>query len=637
MKFIKLLVFGTAAMIFINCSPESNEGSSGATAQSFTANTQTFTKTALEQNTRQVNWSKGDVISVFSDKGNNQRFTLSTTSNGGKTGIFKGNGYASDTYHALYPYASDNKINDGVITVSLNVGQKAVENGFDSKSNIAVAVSKSETLDFKNITSLLSLTVGNNNVRSIKLRSKTSGEYLAGKADVAFSNSEPVVTITDGSQTMTLTGSFKKDSKYNFSVYPGEYSALEIIYVTSAGDSDPYPINNTISLDMNAEYDLGTITIEEKEPVLGGEGDNSEWAAVADSCVYVLIENFMNKNKGTFWGSPNNIDNNTGNLYWQQAHAIDVVIYAYERIKNSNPTLAATYKSYIEKWYANDANNYNNSKDNEGNYGGFFNAYTDDMAWICLTLLHMTEATGNDLYADTAKDVFDKYMWPRAITDDKGTGLPWTNIADKQGRNSCTNAPACLTAAKLYRKYGQSGHLEKAKTLYNYLTANNLKDDGRVEEPPLTYTQGTFGEACRQLYHITNEQKYMDMAEKVIVYAMTNGRCTNNQILRGEGQDNNQSLFKAVLIPYAVNLVLDSAASNNARETIKTRLIMNGNALRGTLDHNQWPQMYANYYWGTTYVYKNTDEYHIRMGAQASGASLMENLVRMDLALQTNQ
>lgn len=634
MKFQKLLALGTATLMFINCSPESNEGSSGVIAQTFTANTQTFTNTTLQQNPRQVSWSKGDVISVFSDKGINQRFTLSTTSNDGRTGVFKGNGHPSDTYHALYPYASDNKIKDGVFSVSLKGTQTAVADGFDSKANIAVAVSKSETLDFKNITSLISLTVGNNNVRGIKLRSKTRNEYLTGNASIAFSNSDPILTMIDGSMTATMTGVIRKDSKYSFSVYPGEYSTLEVVYEFKTGASESYSINEVLNLEMNSEYDLGTITLEEPEvsPVPGG---NSEWAAVADSCVYVLIENFMNKNKGTFWGSPQNIKQNSGNLYWQQAHAIDVIIYAYERIQVSNPTLAATYKSYIEKWYQNDANNYNNSKDNEGNYGGFFNAYTDDMAWICLTLMHMTEATGDDIYADTAKDVFDKYMWPRAITDSKGTGLPWTNIADKQGRNSCTNAPACLTAAKLYRKYGQAIHLERAKTLYNYLTANNLKEDGRVEEPPLTYTQGTFGEACRQLYHITNEKKYMDMAEKVIVYAMTNGRCTKNNILRGEGQDNNQSLFKAVLIPYAVNLVLDTAASSSARETVKTRLLMNGNALRGTLDHSKYPQMYANYYWGETYVFDGSN--YLMMGAQASGASLMENLVRMDLALQTNQ
>ena len=53
---------------------------------------------------------------------------------------------------------------------------------------------------------------------------------------------------------------------------------------------------------------------------------------------------------------------------------------------------------------------------------------------------------------------------------------------------------------------------------------NSYNADGRVEEPPLTYTQGTFGEACRQLYHITQESKYMDKAKQVINYAATSDR-----------------------------------------------------------------------------------------------------------------
>ena len=50
-----------------------------------------------------------------------------------------------------------------------------------------------------------------------------------------------------------------------------------------------------------------------------------------------------------------------------------------------------------------------------------------------------------------------------------------------------------------YRKFGGENYLEDAKMLYKYIVGSLLKSDGRVEEPPLTYTQGTFGEACRQL------------------------------------------------------------------------------------------------------------------------------------------
>ena len=70
-----------------------------------------------------------------------------------------------------------------------------------------------------------------------------------------------------------------------------------------------------------------------------------KWANLADSCTTVLINQFMNKPKGTFWASPANESNNSGNIYWQQAHAMDVVIYSYQRIKDKNPNLADTYEN----------------------------------------------------------------------------------------------------------------------------------------------------------------------------------------------------------------------------------------------------------------------------------------------------
>ena len=76
-----------------------------------------------------------------------------------------------------------------------------------------------------------------------------------------------------------------------------------------------------------------------------------DWSATADSCTYVLIEQFMNKEKGTFWKSPKDVSGGSYNIYWQQAHAMDVVIYSYERIKDKNPALAATYKNYFKSFY----------------------------------------------------------------------------------------------------------------------------------------------------------------------------------------------------------------------------------------------------------------------------------------------
>lgn len=622
MKKILTLILSLAAVCASCSKPEGGDDKpspSGIQQLTFTAYAEPFTRTGLQGNS--VLWAKGDLISVFSN-GKNQRFALKGTASDGTSGTFEGNGYADEVYYAVSPYAAGNSIRNGVLGLDLKESQSAVADGFDPKSHLSVAASGNNELRFSNLTSLVSLTVGNDGVRSIRLRAK-DGSSLAGNAEVTFSGSGHTMKISGGKQVVRLSGNINKGSRYHFCVYPGNYSSLEVVYEFEGAEA-VCPVESPVSLKRNEIYDLGTIRTEEPEPV-------SQWAALADSCNFVLIENFMNKNKGTFWGSPQNVLQNSGNLYWQQAHAIDVVVYAYERHKDSNASVASTYLSYIRKWYDNDANNYNNSKDNEGEYGGFFNAYTDDMCWICLTLIHMTEATGDEKYAETAMQVFDRYIMPRAITDDKGTGLPWTNISDKQGKNACTNAPGCLVAAKLYRKYGKTLHLENARTLYTHVATNILKADGRVEEPPLTYTQGTFGEACRQLYHITGEKSYMDTAGKVILYGLTSSRCTNTStgVLRSEGKDNNQSLFKSVLIPYAVNYVLDPESDYETREAVKDRLLFNAETLRKNLDHSKYPQMYVNYYWGSVFA----DEV-ASMGAQASGASLIENVTRMDMNIK---
>lgn len=349
------------------------------------------------------------------------------------------------------------------------------------------------------------------------------------------------------------------------------------------------------------------------------------WANLADSCTTVLIEQFMNKPKGTFWATPANVSQNSSNIYWQQAHTMDVVIYSYQRIKDKDPELADTYKKYFKLWYDNKANNYDKGVAKYGTTG-FGNRFTDDMCWICLTLIRLSEATGDNTYINMAKTLYDSQIVTRAWKDEKGKGLPWKD--DDRTRNACTNSPGCLIAAKLYLKFNDAKYLADAKTLYTYVKANIWKSDFRIGEPPLTYTQGTFGEACRQLYHITQEQSYLTDAEQVINYAFTNTRCTTNGLLRDEGKDMNQSIFKAVLIPYAVNLVLDDAVSATVRETLTTKLWENAKALRKNLDKAEWPRMYCNYYWGSTF-----DSSQIAsMGAQASGASLMEGVARLEAA-----
>ncbi|MBR6169533.1 MAG: alpha-1,6-mannanase [Bacteroidaceae bacterium] len=357
----------------------------------------------------------------------------------------------------------------------------------------------------------------------------------------------------------------------------------------------------------------------------------------ADSMVNAFIESFMIKNKGVF---NDKYQQYAFNAYWTQAHAMDVIVFCYERHKDNNRALANKYKNYMSLWYSNKANNYAGASTSDGTYKMFENPFTDDMCWITLTLLHMYEATNITKYYTAAKGVFDNYIIKRAKEDEEtgGLWLPWNTDAGS-GPNACTQSPATLIAAKLYQKTNQEKYLTYAKKLYAYTSKKIVKSDGRVEEPPLTYTQGTFGEACRILYHVTDEtnaikNRYKSLAYTYINYAFTSGRCTNGaNILRHEGTSGDQSIFKAILIPYAVNFVLDTDMSTTNRKAIAEYIQKNTRTLYGNLNWDRYPIVFCNFDWTKPWTGTDSDA---SMGAMCSGTSLLENTARMQKAIIEN-
>ena len=57
-----------------------------------------------------------------------------------------------------------------------------------------------------------------------------------------------------------------------------------------------------------------------------------DYSGRADSLDYVLTSQFQNTSKGTFYAIPrsySNANSESTYIYWQQAHALDVIVYAY--------------------------------------------------------------------------------------------------------------------------------------------------------------------------------------------------------------------------------------------------------------------------------------------------------------------
>jgi len=124
--------------------------------------------------------------------------------------------------------------------------------------------------------------------------------------------------------------------------------------------------------------------------------------------------------------------------------------------------------------------------------------------------------------------------------------------------------------------------------------------------------------------------KIIDRIEKRVARDKYMNTSELNNILRDEGSSGDQSIFKAVLIPYAVNYVLDEDMTATNRKNIFNYILANTKMMWSNLDLSRYPIVFCNYSW--RYPYTGTDE-NASMGAMCSGTSLMENTARMCRAI----
>lgn len=312
---------------------------------------------------------------------------------------------------------------------------------------------------------------------------------------------------------------------------------------------------------------------------------SEDWTAHADKVDEVLISEFMDTSRGTFWASDQDRLGNSWYCYWPQAHAMDVLIDAYLRI-SSGDARRAEYADYMSKWYDNHANNYSNSY-----WGscGFGNAYTDDSEWIILTLIRMYEATGERKYLEAAETTYAETVISRWTYDENGGGLRWSMDSDNS-KNACSNGPGILCAMRLWANEtdaeAKAGYLADAKKIYNWLSStlynpltgavSDNMSNGTINGGALTYNQGTFMGAAHELFKATGDAKYMSDAARAARYTMTN--LVTDGILNNEGSGDN-ALFKGIFVRYAMNIWKDAsvdAADAGLRQEIEDFLIYNG-------------------------------------------------------------
>ncbi|MES2440321.1 MAG: glycoside hydrolase family 76 protein [Verrucomicrobiota bacterium] len=148
--------------------------------------------------------------------------------------------------------------------------------------------------------------------------------------------------------------------------------------------------------------------------------------------------------------------------------------------------------------------------------------YYDDNAWLVLALAEVFELTKDSKYLDRSAATFKFVV---SCEDDKlGGGLYWREN-ELKSKNTCTNAPAIVSALKLHQLTKDDKYLETARRLYAWTNSrlqdqdglywDNINLEGRVSRRKYSYNTALMIRANCLFHAVTGEVRYRDEAGRV--------------------------------------------------------------------------------------------------------------------------
>lgn len=336
-----------------------------------------------------------------------------------------------------------------------------------------------------------------------------------------------------------------------------------------------------------------------------------DWSEAADSTANSLLSNFWNAG-GKYFNYDSN--GNTTFHYWPNGHALDVLVDAYNRTGDKK------YLVYFDDWY-------------EGvkakNGGRFWNEYYDDMEWNALAMLRCYQATKDVKFKDAALELWGwiKDGW----NSNAGGGITWKKGME-YNKNACSNGPACILAARLYREFGDPSYKEWARKIYDWEKSvlfesgtgkvydNINSNTGEIQKDWIfTYNEGTFVGSAVELYKIEGEKAYLNDAVKAADFTIST--LVNNSVLKDEGSGDG-GLFKGIFVRYFVDLIQQDRLDGGDRSRYQRFLKANAEILwkEGT---NKQRVLF-----GTNW--RNAPSASTGLTEQLSGSMLIEGVALLD-------
>lgn len=308
--------------------------------------------------------------------------------------------------------------------------------------------------------------------------------------------------------------------------------------------------------------------VDDSPALSGGSTSGSyNWSTIADTAELSLDyfwspagKYYLSSNTSSDWAQ-----------YWPQAHALDVLTDAYLR----NPSVAI-------KSRMNDLLSGVQAK----NGGTMINYYYDDMEWMALACLRAFVATGDSRFKDVTDALWSdiKGGW----SNDLGGGIWWRK--DNPSKNTPSNMPAAILAARLYKVGGNSADLQWAQKIYDWeratlydpatgLVYDNIDKNGvKNTDWKFTYNQGTFLGAALELYENTGSSAYLSDALQAADFTLNSGFLTSGGILKDEGGGDG-GLFKGIFVRYFTRLIEDASFDPAKKSDYVNFLRANGESL----------------------------------------------------------
>lgn len=166
---------------------------------------------------------------------------------------------SGDDYLAVYPEGPagsvtwDGNVESPAMKFWLPGEQAAVAGSYDPSTHISMAYAEAgnNSLDFKNVVSLVKVTVANEGVNEVCFYGN-SGEVITGNFDVLYNGGSPSVSFSEGYTKNTyakITGDLQNGSVYYISILPATFAA---------GFSVEFVIDGVkYTKKMSSEYTIG--------------------------------------------------------------------------------------------------------------------------------------------------------------------------------------------------------------------------------------------------------------------------------------------------------------------------------------------------------------------------------------------